>query len=84
MLYLWTFCEKPTKFADYHKLSKHVARFHSDFNQKNKGTKRSKGEREEVSPKRIRWNVTGIPDKDDYYYDDSDDGFYDDSDNGCE
>ena len=39
-LYLCTLCETPTKFADYHKLGKHVERFHSAFNQDNKGVKR--------------------------------------------
>ena len=43
-LYLCTLCETPTKFADYHRLSKHVERFNSAFNQDNKGVKRGKGE----------------------------------------
>ena len=53
-LYLCTLCETPTKFADYHRLSKHVERFHSAFNQDNKGVKRGKGEREEAWPKKLR------------------------------
>ena len=54
-LYLCTICETPTKFDDYHKLSKHVERFHSAFNQDNKGVKRAKGEHEESWPKKLRW-----------------------------
>ena len=54
-LYLCTLCQTPTKFADYNKLSKHVERFHSAFNQDNKGVKRGKGEREESWPKKLRW-----------------------------
>ena len=54
-LYLCTLCETPTKFSDYHKLGRHVERFHSAFNQDNKGVKRGKGEREGVRPKKLRW-----------------------------
>ena len=50
-LYLCTLCETPTKFADYCKLGKHVERFHSAFNQNNKGVKRNKGDHEESRPK---------------------------------
>ena len=36
-LYLCTLCESPTKFSDYHKLGRHIERFHSAFNQDDKG-----------------------------------------------
>ena len=54
-LYLCTLCETPTKCSDYHKLGRHVERFHSAFKQNNKGVKRGKGEQEEVWPKKLRW-----------------------------
>ena len=37
-----TLCITPTYFNEYKKLEKHVERFHSDFNQTEKGTKRKK------------------------------------------
>ena len=55
-LYLCTLCETPTKLAYYHKLGRHVERFHSAFNQNNKGTKRNRGDHEELWPKKLRWN----------------------------
>ena len=54
-LYLYTICETPTKFADYHKLSKHIEKFHSAFNQDTMGVKRAKEELAEVWPKKLRW-----------------------------
>merc|ERR1711888_182898 len=63
--YFCIWCETPTKFTDHKKLGKHIERFHAAFNQKNKGTKRGNDEDNKISPKRIRWNVTGILDKDD-------------------
>ena len=55
--YVCTLCETPTKFTEYGKLEKHVRRFHSDFNQKERGNKR-KGRKEEVYPKKGKWNWT--------------------------
>ena len=52
--YVCTYCETPTKFKEYGKLEKHVERFHSDFKQTNRGTKRKRGE-EEVFPKKGKW-----------------------------
>ena len=50
-----TLCEKHTKFTEYSELENHVRRFHSDFNQKERGTKR-KGRKEEVYPKKGKWS----------------------------
>ncbi len=63
--YLCIWCETPTKFNDHKKLGKHIERFHAAFNQKNKGVKRGNDEDNKILPKRLRWNVTGIPDDDD-------------------
>ena len=57
--YVCTLCETPTKFSDFNKLDRHVHRFHSAFKQSERGTKRKKGVREEVSPRKLRWrNIT--------------------------
>ena len=53
--YVCTLCETPTKFTTFNKLDNHVRRFHSDFNQKERGNKR-KGRKEEVYPKKGRWD----------------------------
>ena len=53
--YVCTICETPTKFLDYGKLEKHVGRFHSDFNQNVRGSKRKRGKEEEVFPKKAKW-----------------------------
>ena len=68
--YLCIWCETPTKFNDHKKLGKHIERFHAAFNQKNKGVKRGNDEDNKILPKRLRWNVTGIP-GDDKYIDDT-------------
>ena len=39
--YVCTLCETPTKFLNYHRLEKHVKRFHSDFDQNVKGPKKT-------------------------------------------
>ena len=49
-----TLCETPTKFTKYGRLENHVGRFHSDFNQNERGSKR-KNEEEEVFPKKGKW-----------------------------
>ena len=62
-----TLCETPTKFATFGKLENHIKRFHSAFNQEEKGTKRRKDEGypkkakrrrkdEEVYPKKGKWS----------------------------
>ena len=65
-----TLCETPTKFATFGKLENHIKRFHSAFNQEEKGTKRRKDEeeaypkkakrrkdeKEEVYPKKGKWS----------------------------
>ena len=51
-----TLCETPTKFTEYGKLEKHVRRFHSDFNQNERGSKRKRIKEEEVFPKKAKWN----------------------------
>ena len=52
-----TLCEKPTKFTEYGKLENHVRRFHSDFNQNERGSKRKRiKEEEEVFQKKAKWN----------------------------
>ena len=39
----------------------HIKRFHSAFDQKEKGSKRRKDEEEEeVSPKKLKWSWDGI------------------------
>ena len=51
-----TLCETPTKFTEYGKLEKHVRRFHSDFNQNERDSKRKRGEEEEeLFPKKAKW-----------------------------
>ena len=56
--YVCTLCETPTKFTEYGKLEKHVRRFHSDFNQNVKGSKRKRIKEEEVFSKKGKWNLT--------------------------
>ena len=80
--YFCSWCETPTKFADHKKLGKHIERFHLAFNQKNKGTKRGNDDLDEIAPKRIRWNVTGIPGDDEYIDDDNEEGSENDTDEG--
>ena len=48
-----TLCTTPTKFKDYHKLEKHVKKSHSDWNEQD--SKRKKGGKEEVFPKKGKW-----------------------------
>ena len=48
------YCETPTKFATYNKLENHIKRFHSAFNQEEKGTKRRKDEGYPKKAKRRR------------------------------
>ena len=50
-----TLRETPTKFKSYGKLENHIKRFHSAFNQEEKGTKR-KGRKEQVLPKKPKWS----------------------------
>ena len=64
-MYLCAWCETPTKFTDPYKSNRHVDRFHAAFNQKNKGVKRGNDEDNKILLKRLRWNVTRIPDDDD-------------------
>ena len=47
-----TLCITPTYFNDYKKLEKHVERFHSDFKQTNRGTKRKKYQEGDTKYKR--------------------------------
>ena len=54
--YVCTLCETPTKFTNYGKLEKHVRRFHSDFNQNERGSKRKRIKEGEVFPKKAKWN----------------------------
>jgi hypothetical protein len=54
-LYVCTLCETPTKFGNFQKLSRHVERFHKDFEQEERGTKRSCPSYDEVLPKKLRW-----------------------------
>ena len=56
--YVCTLCETPTKFTNYHRLEKHVKRFHSDFDQNVKGSKRKRVKEEKVFPKKAKWNWT--------------------------
>ena len=56
--YVCTLCETPTKFTNYYKLEKHVKRFHSDFDQNVKGSKRKCVKDENVFPKKAKWNWT--------------------------
>ena len=56
--YVCTLCETPTKFTNYHRLEKHVKRFHSDFDQNVKGSKRKRGKEEKVFPKKAKTNWT--------------------------
>ena len=56
--YVCTLCETPTKFLNYHRLEKHVKRFHSDFDQNVKGSKRKHVKEEKVFPKKAKWNWT--------------------------
>merc|ERR1712112_764426 len=55
--YVCTLCETDTKFKEYGKLEKHVRRFHSDFNQSERGSKRKRTKDDEVFPKKA--NGTG-------------------------
>ena len=41
-LYVCTLCTSYTKFSDYRELERHVERFHSDFKQIEKGSKRKR------------------------------------------
>ena len=43
---------------EYGKLEKHVRRFHSDFNQSERGSKRKRIKDDEVFPKQDKWNWT--------------------------
>merc|ERR1711954_92654 len=56
--YVCTLCETETKFKEYSKLEKHVRRFHSDFNQSERGSKRKRIKDDEVFPKKAKWNWT--------------------------
>jgi len=56
--YVCTLCETDTKFKEYSKLEKHVRRFHSDFNQSERGSKRKRIKDDEVFPKKAKWNWT--------------------------
>ena len=51
-----TLCETPTKYATFGKIENQIKRFHSAFNQEEKGTKRRKDEKEEVYPKKGKWS----------------------------
>ena len=55
-----TYCETPTKFTTFNRLMNHVKRFHSAFDQKERGYKRKDEEEEEVFPKKIKWSLDGI------------------------
>mgnify|MGYP003343254510 CR=1 FL=1 len=54
-LYVCTLWETPIKFGNFQKLSRHVERFHKDFEQEERGTKRSCPSYDEVLPKKLRW-----------------------------
>ena len=41
-LYVFTLCTGYTKFSGYKKLERHIKRFHSDFKQTEKGSKRKR------------------------------------------
>ena len=48
-------CETPTQFNDMRKLDRHVERFHGDFKQTKKGTKRRQEDKGNKKMKKIRW-----------------------------
>ena len=50
-----TYCVTPTTFKTFNRLSNHIERFHTDFKQTIKGTKR-KNTNEEVFPKKLKWD----------------------------
>merc|ERR1712081_152786 len=56
--YVCTLCKTHTKFKEYGKLEKHVRRFHFDFNQSERGSKRKRIKDDEVFPKKAKWNWT--------------------------